>query len=187
MNPAIPQPPPVQGDNICLVGMMGSGKSTIGAELARELGLVFVDLDDRVVASLGRSIPDIFEQLGERRFRQEESIQLRRYCRGERQVIACGGGAVMATGNRKSLRSQTTIYLKASSEALAHRLGTGDGRPLLQGASSITQRLTTLLAEREEFYLECAQVIIDSDRADPLTTVRELLSLIPSGFRTGKP
>ncbi|MFB0515329.1 MAG: shikimate kinase [Candidatus Neomarinimicrobiota bacterium] len=171
---------PIATDNICLIGLMGSGKSTIGILLAQRLRYTFVDLDKEISVRMGRSIREIFEQLGEEKFRDEERSQLRRFCQQERQVIACGGGVVVTTDNLECLRRQISVYLKASPETLAKRVGTGQGRPLLKGAVSVTQRLATILKEREPLYLDCARITLITEGKDPKTLVKELLAQMPT-------
>ncbi len=173
--------------NICIIGMMGSGKSTIGALLAGRLACPFLDLDNAVAAALGRDLPEIFAQLGEARFRREEQRQLRQYCADGRRVIACGGGVVLAAANRQLLLRQTTVYLRASPAVLARRVGAGAGRPLLAGAGSVTRRLEAALRERGPLYRECAHLTLSTEAAAPehlaeelLFRLRELSPAVPS-------
>ncbi len=173
---------PFAASNICLIGLMGSGKSTIGPLLARRLGYTFVDLDGEISASLGRPIREIFEQLGEEKFRDEEASQLRRFCQQEKQVIACGGGVVVTADNLECLRRQITVYLKAAPETLADRIGPGKERPLLKGAVSVAQRLGTILSEREPHYRDCAKIILSTEGKDPDTLIGELLAQLPTGL-----
>ncbi len=173
--------------NICLVGLMGSGKSTVGPLLAKELGFTSVDLDDNISSSLKRSIREIFEEQGEERFRAEESRQLRLACAKGRQVIACGGGVVLSPENRGFLRRRTTVYLKVSPKILAQRVGAAKDRPLLQGAASPVQRLATLLIEREPLYQDCARITILAEGKDPGAIVDELLTRLRAEQRPMTP
>lgn len=171
---------PFNTDNICLIGLMGSGKSTIGLLLADRLKYSFTDLDKEISTSMGHSIREIFEELGEEKFREEEQKQLRRFCQMEQQVIACGGGVVVTPANLECLRRQITIYLQASPEILASRIGVDKDRPLLKGAISITQRLTTILTEREPLYKECAQITLITEGKDPDALAKEILKKLPA-------
>lgn len=173
--------------NICLVGLMGSGKSTVGPLLAKELGFTSVDLDDNISSSLKRSIREIFEEQGEERFRVEESRQLRLACAMGKQVIACGGGVVLSPENRSFLRQRTTVYLKVSPEVLAQRVGAAKDRPLLEGAASPVQRLATILKERESLYQDCACMTILAEGKDPRAIVDELLTRLPAEQRPMTP
>lgn len=170
---------PFSTENICLIGLMGSGKSTIGPRLAEQLKYSFVDLDKEISASMNQSIREIFEEHGEEKFREEEQQQLRRFCQLEKKVIACGGGIVVTPVNLECLRRQITIYLQASPEILASRIGEDRDRPLLKGAVSISQRLGTILTEREPLYTECAQITIATDEKDPGSLVNEILEKLP--------
>ncbi|UCH09773.1 MAG: shikimate kinase [Fidelibacterota bacterium] len=170
---------PFATNNICLIGLMGSGKSTLGPPLAERLGYHFVDLDAEISRSMGSSVRDIFEQLGEDKFRAEERKQLRSYCQMEKQVIACGGGVVVTTDNLECLRRQVTIYLSATPETLAQRIGTGKERPLLKGAVSVAQRLATILKEREPLYHDCARITLHTEGRDPRSLIDELIPLLP--------
>ncbi|UCD39178.1 MAG: shikimate kinase [Fidelibacterota bacterium] len=175
---------PFAANNICLIGLMGSGKSTIGPPLAEHLGYDFIDLDEEISKSMGRSIREIFEQLGEEKFRTEERNQLRRFCQQERQVIACGGGVVVTADNLECLRRQITVYLAASPETLADRVGVGEDRPLLKGAVSVAHRLATILKEREPLYRDCARIILATEGKDPATLVNELKAKLPTEITT---
>ena len=159
--------------------MMGSGKSIVGAILARRLAYAFVDLDEELASQLGLSIGEIFERLGEDRFREEERLLLARRCAGDRQVIACGGGVVTTPANRDQLRLQTTIYLQASPETLAQRVGAGSDRPLLKAKAPIIRRLADLLEEREALYRGVSQLAIRTDGRHPAALADELLQLLP--------
>ena len=192
--PFAPPTPPAAGPtagfaagNICLIGLMGSGKSTIGPLLAQRLGYTFVDLDEEISTSMGHPIREIFEQLGEEKFREEERSQLRRFCQQEKQVIACGGGVVVTADNLECLRRQTTVYLKASPETLARRVGPDKERPLLKGAVSVAQRLATILREREPLYRDCAKITLSTEGKDPDTLVRELLTQLPAEISSPAP
>jgi shikimate kinase len=113
-----------RGSNIYLMGCMGAGKSTAGRLLARVLGRDFLDLDEQIVARAGRSISQIFEDEGERGFRQREHDALRQVAQRENIVVALGGGAVLRDDNWELVQqSGITIYLKVRPELLvtAHR------------------------------------------------------------------
>ena len=173
--------------NICLIGLMGSGKSTVGPLLACSLGYPFVDLDQEIAASLGRSIAEIFEQYGEKRFRQEEHDQLLRFCRQHRQVIACGGGVVVTPDNLECLQQQTTVYLETSPATLALRVGADQGRPLLKDAASVTRRMESILKEREQLYRACAGIIISTEGKEPAELVEDLLIKISADIQAQAP
>ncbi len=124
------------GPHLFLVGMMGSGKSTVGRLCAAALDRPFVDLDAEVERLGGRSIADLFAAEGEDGFRRRESEALAGVAAsGVPSVVACGGGVVLDAPNRGRLRSAgVVVWLDAPPPALAARLGRGEGRPLLGAA-----------------------------------------------------
>lgn len=165
------------GRNIILTGMMGSGKSTIGRILAERLGWLYVDTDSLITLEAEKEITELFATKGEAYFRRLEKEALLAALKGDRQVIATGGGAVLDQNNRKAMRKNgRVIYLRTGIEELLNRLGRGEDRPLLNGFE-IRERLTRLLAEREEFYRQ-AEIIIDTDQLSPEEVVEKILHKI---------
>lgn len=149
--------------HLALIGMMGSGKTTVGRIVAQQLGVEFVDTDLRTVAEQGRSIPDIFEHEGEAVFRALETAQIEA-CLAAREptVISLGGGAVLAEHNRDILRAHSVVvWLRASITTLVARVGTGASRPLI--AEDPVGRITRIDAERRHLYASTAHVVIDVD------------------------
>ena len=146
---------------------MGSGKSETGRRLALLLGRHFVDCDALVAADAGRSIPEIFEAEGEAGFRRRESAALAEALASDKpSVVATGGGAVTVAANRARLASAVVCWLRVRPEVLARRLGNGDGRPLLAGAAdreALLAELRSLTAERDRWYDEVADVLLDAD------------------------
>ncbi len=169
--------------NICLIGLMGSGKSTVAPLLAARLGMEHIDLDKEIALRLGRTIMMVFADQGEETFRQEEQVVLQHHCNREGVIIDCGGGVVLAAGNRPCLQRNFTIYLKAGLETLAERVGTGAGRPLLQGDEPVKERLAALLAEREPLYLECAAITVTTDDRTPDEIAAEIVSRLPTSLK----
>jgi shikimate kinase len=149
--------------HILLVGMMGAGKTTVGELVAHSLGWPYRDSDLDVAAATGMSVPEIFRTQGEPAFRRAESEALARACAGtEPSVISVAGGAVLAAANRELLRaSGTVVWLRAGTETLAARVGTGVGRPLLDNDPAAT--LAELSLVRARFYADVADVVIDVD------------------------
>jgi len=148
--------------SVVLVGPMGSGKSTVGRALARRLGLGHVDTDDIVARSAGRTIPEVFETEGEAAFREMESAALVDALAGSCAVISTGGGIVMSDVNRARLRESPAlvVWLDGSIDALADRVGSGRGRPLLEG--DVRETLKEKIAERAPGYLAVADVRVDT-------------------------
>jgi len=141
--------------NPILIGLMGSGKSSIGRRLAVCLSLPLIDLDDYIVQKAGRSIPLIFEQDGESFFRQLESQALQEVL-GNDAVIATGGGIVMAEKNRGLLKQHPpVIWLKASPDFLAERIDGDSNRPLIAAGETL-KNLQALAELRYPLYEQCA-------------------------------
>ena len=155
---------------ISLTGFMGCGKSSVGRRLSQLLCCPFMDLDDVIVESAGRSIPEIFATEGETAFRQMELealtgiLSTSESTRPCALILALGGGTVMTPECAEIVKEQTCcVYLKASIETLMkHLSGEDDGRPMLHGHSMI-ERITELMAQRSETYEKTAHIIIDTD------------------------
>lgn len=160
---------------ISLVGMPGSGKSTVGRHLARHLQVRFFDSDVEVERRIGMPIRVFFEAEGEARFREIEQEALRDLLNGEAAVIATGGGAVLREVNREALRHQSTvIYLRSTAEELFRRLRHDTHRPLLQ-VSDPLRKLRDLFAQRDPLYRRTAHFIIETGRPSVPTLINMIL------------
>lgn len=149
---------------LVLVGLPGSGKSTVGRSLGRRLGLPFHDSDHVIEQRIGCSIREFFAREGEERFRDEEQQALADIAAGPACVLATGGGAVLREANRQMLRQAGhVIYLRCTPEELWRRLHRDTKRPLLQ-VSDPQGKLRQLFAERDPLYREIAEFIIDTGR-----------------------
>jgi shikimate kinase len=141
--------------------MPGGGKSTVGKEVARQLGCDFVDCDKEIERRSGSTIVALFARDGEASFRDLEAATLAGLIEEGAAVIATGGGAVLRSTNRELLRERTRcIYLRAGPDFLWRRLRRDRRRPLLQVADP-QRRLQELSAEREPLYLETAHIVVD--------------------------
>jgi shikimate kinase len=159
---------------LILVGLPGSGKSTVGRQLSRRLGLTFTDSDDVIVQRFGCSIRSFFEREGEQAFRDIEEQVIRELCTQD-GVIATGGGTVLRAANREALRAAgNVIYLRSTPEEVFRRLRHDKGRPLLQVADPL-QRLRELHDERDPLYRESANFIIETGRPSVPTLVNMIL------------
>jgi len=153
--------------HLILVGPMGSGKTTVGRELAARLGRRHRDTDAAVADGAGCSVEEIFRRWGEAEFRRRETDALVDILDGPPSVISTGGGIVVADTNRAILSGFSTpgtsplvVWLDAGVDALVKRVRNGRGRPLLQG--DLEGNLTTKVAERAAFYNEVADIRIDT-------------------------
>lgn len=164
---------------LALVGLPGSGKTTIGRLLARRLGLAFVDLDEAIEQELGCTIRAFFEAEGEAAFRDVEGRALQRLTGGPPCVLSTGGGIVLRPGNRARLRETClVVYLHASAEDLFRRLRNDRKRPLLQVEDPLA-RLRALEAERDPLYREVAQWQVESGRARVHEVVQRIAARLP--------
>ena len=160
--------------NIFLVGLMGSGKTTIGKLLARQRGLPFVDSDHEIVARCGVSIPTIFEIEGEAGFRGRETCVIDELTQRRGIVLATGGGAVLAPENRERLKARgTVVYLRCQPQELYLRTRHDRNRPLLRTEDPL-QRLRELFAARHALYMQTADIVLDSGRQSTHSLVRRL-------------
>lgn len=165
--------------HLVLVGMMGSGKSTVGAACAAARAIAAVDTDDLVVLEAGRTVAEIFTTDGEAAFRALERRAVRDAIASPvPTVISCGGGAVLDPENRRVLRDHGfVVWLRATPTTLETRLGSGDpARPLLSGAP-VGVTLARLLARRESAYEAAAHAVVDTDGRTVDDIVAEVLTV----------
>ncbi len=158
--------------------MPGSGKSTVGRQLARRLQLPFMDSDHVIEARLGCPIRQYFEREGEERFRDIESEVLDELTRVPQGVLASGGGSVLRALNRQHLHGRgRVIYLKSSPEDLFRRLRHDRNRPLLQVEDPLN-RLRELFAVRDPLYRETAHYTIETGRPSVAMLVNKIVMQI---------
>lgn len=156
---------------ISLVGLPGSGKSTVGRHLARRLGVSFLDSDALIEKDLGCLIRTFFEREGESAFRAVEARVLAALLETSSSVLSTGGGAVLLAENRRLLRERShVVYLRSTPEELFRRLRHDRNRPLLQVADPL-QKLRALFEERDPLYREVAHFTIDTGRPSVATLV----------------
>ena len=148
-----------------LVGVPGSGKTTVGTLLSARLGVAFRDTDHDVEVTEGKPVPDIFVDSGEPHFRELESAAVARALREHDGVLALGGGAVIDPTTRQLLHEEPTVWLQVGAAAGAHRVGLDVPRPVLLG--NVRGRLATLVQERAPLYAEVARLIVDTDGRTP--------------------
>jgi len=170
---------------IVLVGLPGSGKSTVGRQLARRLQLPFFDSDHVIEQQLGCSIREYFEREGEDRFRDVEESVIDQLTQNPKCVLSTGGGVVLRPANRQHLRERgQVVYLNSTPDELFRRLRHDVNRPLLQVADPLS-RLRDLHALRDPLYRETAKFIIETGRPSVATLVNmivmqlELAGVVP--------
>jgi len=161
---------------------MGSGKSTLGPILANTLGYGFVDVDRMIEERVGKSIGEVFQELGEKEFRQMERDALLKVIGMEEMVVSLGGGAITNEENFQLLHARGIIvYLRVSPEEATRRMRHKANRPLLKGAdgeildeNALREKITDLMRRREEFYAR-ADVIIQTEHQRIGSTVDDLV------------
>lgn len=169
--------------NIVLTGFMGTGKTTVGRQVAQRLGRTFVDLDDVIVQRAGKTIPEIFDQDGETVFRGHESTVCSELGHPAGLVIATGGGAILDPANRDALMAGgEVICLDADPSVIVARLAGGNGRPLL-GVMDPQARVADLLAQRRAVYAALANHV-DTSRLSA-AAVAERVMAVAAGLPAG--
>ncbi len=165
-----------QTENIYLIGLMGAGKTTIGRQLATSLRLPFYDSDKAIEEQTGVDIPTIFEYEGEDGFRTRELNMIQELTQIDGIVLATGGGAILREENRNALKENGFIvYLQCSVDKILQRTKRDNQRPLLN-TSDPRERIETLFAEREEYYLACADYTIETSVMQSKTVVQNILN-----------
>jgi shikimate kinase len=159
-----------------LVGMPGSGKSTIGRRLAKAMGLPLLDTDAKIVATTGRSIADLFVE-GEQEFRRVEENVVRTVLAEHDGIVSLGGGAITSPGVREALAGHTVIYLEISAAEGIRRTTGGTVRPLLAGDDP-AQKYRDLLAQRVPLYRRVATMRVNTNRRNPGAVVRHIVERI---------
>ena len=161
---------------ISLIGMPGSGKTTVGRQLARRLGAVFLDSDRTIEDRIGCSIRDYFQREGEDAFRAIEEVVLDELTRGaQNTVLSTGGGAVVRAATRLRLRERgIVVYLRASVDELFRRTCRDRNRPLLATADP-RGTLRDLMTLREPLYKEVADLVVETGSMPIHTLVKALL------------
>lgn len=161
-------------DNIFLVGLMGAGKTTVGRQLAKQLGKTFIDSDQELEARTGVRIPVIFEIEGEAGFRKREEFVIDLLTAQSNIVLGTGGGAVLSGASRELLKSRgMVVYLRGSPEQLYERTRHDKNRPLLQTDDPLA-KLKALYAQRDPLYREVADLVIDTGRQSVVSLARQL-------------
>ena len=170
---------------ISLIGLPGSGKSTVGRQLARRLQLPFSDSDHVIEQQLGCSIREYFEREGEERFRDVEESVIEQLTQVGSGVLSTGGGVILRQANRRRLRQHSqVVYLNSSPDELFRRLRHDVNRPLLQVADPLN-RLRELHTLRDPLYRETAHFVVETGRPSVATLVSmivmqlELAGLLP--------
>jgi shikimate kinase len=162
----------VTGPRVVLVGAPGSGKTTVGALLARAWAVEARDTDADIVAAQGRSVADLFLEEGEERFRTLERTAVADALAGHEGVLSLGGGAVLDPGTRSLLDGHRVVFLRVGLSDAVKRVGLGSGRPLLLG--NVRSRIKALLDERTPVYESVASLVVETDGRTPEDVAGEI-------------
>lgn len=157
-----------------LIGLPGSGKSTIGRRLAKALDVSLLDTDAAIEETTGRTIADIFATDGESEFRRIEEDVIRSALQSHDGVLSLGGGAVTTPGVRDALAGHTVIYLEISAAEGVRRTGGSTVRPLLAGGDR-GEKFRKLMTERVPLYRRVATMRINTNRRNPGAVVRHIV------------
>ncbi|NTY58885.1 shikimate kinase [Mycolicibacterium sphagni] len=158
-----------------LIGLPGSGKSTIGRRLAKTMGVAMLDTDAAIEEKTGRTIADIFANDGEAEFRRIEEEVVREALESHDGVLSLGGGAVTTAGVRDALAGQTVIFLEISAAEGVRRTSGNTVRPLLAGPDH-AEKYRTLMNERVPLYRRVATIRVNTNRRNPGAVVRHIIT-----------
>lgn len=157
---------------VVIVGLPGSGKTTVSRELARLLGVCEVDTDSEIKRRTRQSIPDIFAAQGESGFRKIEHAAVAHALEISGGVVALGGGAILHPETRRLLENMVVLYLRTTPEEAARRVGDGKSRPLISAAEDGLAQMRQLAARRIPLYESVATLAVDTDGIDPQTVAQ---------------
>lgn len=163
---------------IYLIGLMGSGKSTVGRIMAQNLGWGLYDLDGEIEKSTGLTITDIFEEQGEAAFRELEKVMLAGTRTLKQTVISCGGGIILQEENILLLKKETTIWLEVPPAEAAARVSYSNDRPLMTGVIDTPERMKELLKERRNAYMLAARISIETGGKAPEIIAQEIINTV---------
>jgi shikimate kinase len=158
---------------LVFVGAPGSGKTTIGKQVAQKIGVEFIDVDNEIEMDEKTTISDIFVQEGEAYFRQLERAKISELLNSFNGVLSLGGGSVLDESTRQALAIAPVVWLKVSSGDASSRVGLGLSRPVLMG--NVRSTLVKLLEERTPLYEEVADWEIDTSKKSIEEVVQEVL------------
>jgi shikimate kinase len=158
-----------------LIGLPGSGKSTIGRRLAKSLSVTLLDTDAAIEQTSGRTIADIFANDGEKEFRRIEEEVVREALGSHEGVLSLGGGAITTPGVREALSGHTVVYLEISAAEGVRRTGGTTVRPLLAGGDR-GEKFRALMTQRVPLYRRAATIRVNTNRRNPGAVVRYIVS-----------
>ena len=170
--------------NIFLIGAKGSGKTTLGRQIAGKLNLQFIDVDDYIEQKTGKSVPNLYNEEGEIEFRKKECEAIKEIMNSDNLIIATGGGTPAFCDNMNLMnKNGTSIYFKVSANELAKRIkANSPDRPLVKDktAEQIKDLIISLNKDREPFY-QMAHIIMENDNIVPDDVIQALRDYLREG------
>jgi shikimate kinase len=165
--------------NISIIGFMGTGKSAIGRNIARELNFRFIDTDRYIERKIGISISEYFAKNGEIEFRKIENFYLKEILKNERQVISTGGGIVLLEENRELLKEQSfVVSLKAMAKTIYYRIKRNNKRPLLRTQKPL-KTINNLMNQRKGLY-DFGDIILYTDNSSIIELAKKVVNTYKS-------
>ena len=165
--------------NIVLIGMRGSGKTTVAKLLAEKLGTKHIELDELIAQKAEQSIPEMVAVHGWDYFRDRESEAVREVSDLEDVIISGGGGVILRSENVAALQKNgICVLLRAPIETLIARIGEDPNRPSLTGKKSLREDLEEVSRQREQLYEQAADAIVDTGNKNPEATVEEIMQVL---------
>lgn len=162
--------------NIILIGMRGSGKSTIAKKLSKKLNKPYIEIDTRIAQNAGTSIPEIVQKYGWEYFRDIETQTTQQVCQENNSIISTGGGVVIRPENITALKASGKIfYLRAPIRILLRRIGHDVTRPALTTQQTLKDEMEEILKQRKHLYEGCADSIIDIDKKSKTQIIEEII------------
>ncbi len=169
---------------ILLVGLMGSGKTSVGRRLAKKLNLPFVDGDQEIEKAAGLSLVDVLKCFGEKEYRAGEERVMKRLLQGEPCVLASGGGSFVAEQTRKLAKEHAvTVWLKADIDILYSRTAGRKHRPFLEGCDDhLKNKLESYIKEEYPYYSE-ADIVVETKEEQVENTVNRVISALKAHMK----
>ena len=164
--------------NIYLIGMMGSGKSTVGKDLSKKLNMGFVDIDDDIKAVNEMKMAEIFDNFGEKKFREMESAYFIEKSKQKNNIFSTGGGIVLKEENRDILiNTGITILLETDCDSLLSRIKDSKDRPLISESNSL-EKISNIWKKRQEHYYNACHHVIDCAKLSIDEVVNKIIKIV---------
>lgn len=163
------------GSNIVIIGFMATGKTTLGKELSKSLGMKFLDADKIIEEKVEMTIPEIFGKHGEEYFRLVEKETIKDISKSQDKIVSCGGGVCLDPENIRNIKKMgKVILLEADPETISGRIKNDISRPLLKDKDKI-EEIKKIMDERRDSYHKSADIIIDTSGKSVFNIIDEIL------------